>query len=70
MARIGLAEEPGNPVGFTPNLGSLFALAVFDEGFLVRGGPLVGHLDGISNLVPEVLGLAIGLLGDRAGLDG
>ena len=65
-----LPEEFGLPVFFTTNRCSLLALSIFYERLFVGSSPLVGLFDGIGDLVPEILGLAIRLFAQGAGLDG
>lgn len=68
-ASTGSAEQFRLPVFFSANFCSLFALSVFDKGLFVRGYVLVSLLDGVGDLVPEFLGLAVALFGKGARLN-
>jgi hypothetical protein len=46
---------------------SFCTLAIFDEGLFVCGSSLIGNLDGLGDLVPQFLRLAISLLFERTG---
>jgi hypothetical protein len=62
------AEELGLPLGVLSTLCSFCTLAVFDEGLFVCGSLLVGNLDGLGDLVPQFLRLAVSLFLERTGL--
>lgn len=56
------------PLSMFSTLCSFCTLAVFDERLFVCGSSLIGNLDGLGNLVPQLLRLTISLLLERTGL--